>query len=249
MPVCEGGHTQWSLMSNVYFSYLSERNGAASDQCFIAALNVAWYCGALRYKPLVLEYGRTDDIRNKLVYRFRQLASDPNDCLVMLDADHLHPKGVVSRLAAYETSKGVIAGLNFLRGENHRPLLFIRDPEDRSVYMALGPDEIPDNMLVAADAVGTGAIMIRRWVFDELEKKGFKAPFFRYEYPEENDPGRGNPSEDMYFSRLCEAAGIQVWCDTGLVSPHQMLRFADKSSWEQYFNEHIDQFVRRELDV
>lgn len=70
-----------------------------------------------------------------------------------------------------------------------------------------------DEGLLACDVVGTGANLIARTVFERLPR-----PWFHYGY--EGASRDTWPGEDTSFCRKARAAGIQVWVDTSVVSPH-----------------------------
>lgn len=155
-----------------------------------------------------LEYTRNDIAR----HRFAQflLESDYTH-LIMLDSDHVHPPGVVNRLArwfrAYPDAVEVAGGLNFRRGVPYDPCAFI-DPGDgkfrRMFEWQPGAIEV--------EALGTGSIMIARSVFEKIPQ-----PWFGYEYGENLEDW---PGTDMWFSKRCREAGITLWCDTTTTSPH-----------------------------
>ena len=171
-------------------------------------------------------YGRTDANRNEMARTF--LESDATH-LVMLDDDHLHPPDIVQRLARWalkDTAKyEVVGGLNFKRGEPYFPCMFAKVGGDYR-----WPVEWPRAM-GKVDALGHGAIMIARTALERLTP-----PFWKYEYLPWGD--RDYISEDMYFCKQCEAAGIALWCDTTITSPHITDRFIDEKDYRAYLAAH-----------
>lgn len=205
----------------VFWSMLKER--AIRDLAVGPALVLSGYAGRSGLVLLDLEYMRTDIARNRLVDRFRRDAHSPDDVLIMLDCDHRHPTDILHRLAGRPSEYGVIGALAFRRGPPHDPLFFFRDDHGQLINLR----RWERGVFYQVAAVGTGAVAIRCWVFDALEDAGFKPPFFRYEYPDDGT----YPSEDLYFCKLCEQAGIGVYCDTSLCTPHLIDGLADEETW------------------
>lgn len=179
-------------------------------------------------------YSRTDQARNDLSKVFMELADDPEDTLVMLDCDHLHPPDIIERLAVHPPERGVVGALAFRRGAPHFPCFFHRDPS--GVYHII--TEWEKGTLLGGQMgsiVGTGAIAIKRWVFERLDSQGFHWPFFRYAYMPN---GPVQPSEDIYFGEACEQCGILQYCDTSLETPHLTVGRIDSGSWELWQANH-----------
>ena len=203
---------------SVFCAFLSERSGAASDQCFNALLDVAEHNGMNGYKHMHLGYSRTDFARNSFVDSFLANSQHDNDLLVMLDCDHKHPADIVSRFASHDPERGVVGALAYRRSEPYDPLFFLRT--NGGLHSVA---EFELGIVYGCAIVSTSAISIRRWVLLELEHKGYLRPFFRYEYPTD----KSQPSEDMYFGRICEQAGIWHFCDTSMVIPHATSSWVD----------------------
>lgn len=206
-------------MTKVYYAVLFERTllGDAVD----ALLNVAAVAGVEGHVRITIPYTRTDTARNRLVSAFMQASESPHDTLVMLDADHVHPPDIVKRLARYP--QGVVGALAFRRSAPHDPCWFVRAPDGRLRQ----PAEFEVGSLYECDAVGTGAIAIKRWVFERLAAEHGPA-FFKYEYLD----GGFSPSEDIYFARICEEAGIRHHVDTGLETPHIVNHAIALADWQ-----------------
>lgn len=201
-----------------------------------AMLDVASQAGARGFIRLRQPADRTDKARDLFVEKFRQLANDPNDTLVMLDFDHIHPHNIVERLALEAPAEcGVVGGVYVMRqaSTGHRPCFFIREA-DGSGYST--PATWPDDALIECDFVGTGGIAIRRWVFDRLEAAGYQPPFFRYVYDTEHF-GRW-PGEDSWFAHICQQAGIKHYVNTGVESPHMGTRQYGVDDWRAWCAAH-----------
>lgn len=211
-----------------------------------ALLDVASWCGRRSFNRIALPYMRTDMARNAVVKLFLENATEPNDALVMLDCDHAHPPDVVERLVSHPPERGVVGALYFRRGEPYDPLFFVVAPPEspggrgeegkhasmtgKHVGLPLrAPAEWEQGRTYECDVVATGAMCIRRWVFESLDAAGVTWPYFRYAYPEPTY----QQTEDVYFGLRCHEAGIKHYCDTGLVIPHLTVQGITLESWEE----------------
>jgi hypothetical protein len=219
-------------MAQVFWSTLLERS--VQEQAVIPLLAVAGRAANQGYSLLATGYQRTDTARNYLIDVFLKNTTDPDDCLVMLDCDHAHPVDIVERLAAHNV--GVVGALAFRRGEPFDPCFFVRTPDGKLAHL------LEWRGLMRGAVVGTGAVAIRRWVFDKLTEAGFGWPFFRYAYTDEETlRASGFQSEDVYFALNCEKAGIPHHCDTTLVTPHLITSAVDDETWKRWVTAHKDQ--------
>ena len=223
-----GYNTDRGKTPNVHWAVLLERN--VSHQAVNSLLHLAEESGRRGFRRLSVPYGRTDYVRNEIVRSFIRASTCKDDVLIMLDNDHRFPTGMLSRLAAHD--KPIVAALAFRRGRPFDPL-FYRDVGGRLV----NPAEWEEGALYEADAVGTGAIAIKRWVFTELERQGQHFPFFRYQYA---GAASWKATEDVYFSYICGKAGVQMYCDTGVEIPHQTATFIDHTTWDKFKKDHPD---------
>lgn len=174
-------------------------------------------------------FGRTDVNRNRLA---DALMKSDYTHVMMLDMDQLHLPDVVERHARWllaDPSRLVIGGLHFRRGVPFDPLVFIlgMDGEFHS------PLEWPAG-LVECHALGHGTLLVHRSVFERLGK-----PYWGYDYGQaEHDR---YPSEDMYFCHQCRAAGIRLWADMTITSPHIFETVIDEAVFRQFIRDHADQ--------
>jgi hypothetical protein len=214
-----------------FWAILPERNGAANYECFNSMLDVAMNAGMNGYKRIMTGYTRVDDCRNGIVRTFLSASNDSNDLLVMLDADHKYPMDIIHEFTEHDPVLGVVGALAYRRGEPYDPLFYIRD--EKGLHAIVG--EFERGPIYQCAMVSTSAISIRRRVFDELLSKGFKEPYFRYEY----DENTGScPSEDVYLSKVCELAGIKVYCDSGIEIPHATIAYVDHKTRAGYEKAH-----------
>lgn len=173
---------------------------------------------------LRMPYGRVDMVRNKAGVG---LLSSPFTHILMLDADHIHPEDIVQRLCKWvilDPKMQVIGGMNFRRGEPYDPCCFIMGANGKFY-----PPSEWDPGLIEVDAIGTGSILIAREVFEKIEP-----PWFFNTYRMEDVWADQWPGEDMGFSQKCREAGIKMYVDTTVTSPHMIDAAVDESSYRQY---------------
>ncbi len=212
----------------VFYAFLSER--CEYDLAGLVRERIAYRAGRRGYTRIECEYGRTDVRRMGLSLIFKQLARRPTDTLVMLDIDHEHPPDVIERLAAHDV--GVVAPLMFRRGEPYEACAFRAGPNGDIQHLA----NFPPGLYEMAQ-VGTGAIAIQRWVFDELDRQGLGPWYFKYDY-RVDDGTLHMPSEDMHFGEICRQAGIPHYVDLSFESPHATIGFVDKQVHLDYWADH-----------
>lgn len=210
----------------LFYAIPPERSGAANADSFNSLMAVAHEAGKKNYRRLAISYTRTDNARNLLCKSFLDIPGQFDDLLVMLDVDHNHPADILDKFAAHPNEEGVVGALAFRRGEPYDPLFFLRD--EMGALRAPASFEYGNTYKCAI--VSTSAIAIRRWVFNELNLRGYNYPWFRYEYPTNG----AQPSEDMYFGRICEQAGIWHYVDTGVIIPHATLSWVNREVNEAF---------------
>lgn len=203
-----------------------ERNGVPNDDCFWSFMSIAQQGWAMIHT----EYGATDVVRNMICQFLLDHAEFSH--VVMLDADHTHPPDTVRRLARDVRDHPemlVVGGLHYRRGAPYDPQAYIMDEATGKVFAYI--DETPAQIMQVA-RIGMGSTIIHRSVVERLAP-----PWFKYEYPA-NVENHRRPSEDIYFSRLCCEAGITLWCDTTLTSPHLRKSYIDKATFLEYIRSH-----------
>jgi hypothetical protein len=200
----------WSMLFERYVS--GELVGMMQDISAAAALSGAMHINIIPQ--------RTDMARNTAVKVFRKYSTDAADVLVMLDNDHRMPFDVVPKLASQvDAEHQVVGALAFRRSPPYDPCYFKRSADGQGLDLAVNFASKLEGPFLC---VGTGAIAIRRSVFDALDAAGMPWPYFRYSYHEGDEPQR---SEDFEFSLLCEKVGIGHWVDTSFYIPHQTSRY------------------------
>lgn len=207
----------------IFWAVLKERS--VEEHVLDALFDVCSYSAGPDVYRISLPYMRTDNARNLCVDGFMGAPEPrPDDVLVMLDCDHIHPPNVVLRLAAHPY--GVVGALAFRRSESSDPLFFM---EVNGKLTA--PAHWEKGRVYECDFVGTGAIAIKRWVFQKLLDEGEQPPYFRIDYKLGQAISLG---EDHTFAMLCKKYGIRHYCDTGLEIPHLRMELSTQESWDAW---------------
>lgn len=191
---------------------------------------------AKRGWPLVDHvYGRTDINRNRIGM---WLLDNPEYThVLMLDLDHLHAEDIVERLAVHlldDPELQVIGGMHFRRAAPFDPCAFVFGPDGQ----LHAPIEWEPG-LFEVHAIGHGSILISRKFFENIP-----APWWAYTY----DAVERNifPSEDMWFSHVCRQAGVKMWVDTTVTSPHIILNIVDGDTFRRYIAENPQKVITRD---
>ena len=218
------------MTNQVFFAYLPERY--VSEQSLWAIADICMKAGQQGHNLIHIPHCRTDVARNEITHIFLDHSSSPDDVLVMLDIDHDHPMDTVARLAA---SPGDITGaLAFRRSAPHDPQFYLAAEVEpgkiREGDYVFQVSEWPKDLL-EVEAVGFGAVAIKRRVFEAMEAKGDGPPFFRISYDHYR---RGKtPGEDLPFCYRAKQLGLKVMVDTTFEIPHQVMTTVGEKAYRQ----------------
>jgi len=222
----------------VFWMVLMERS--IQQNAVLSLMDVAGVAALMGAKRIHMEYQRTDMARNNAVKAFLKHSTGEDDVLVMLDADHVHPRNIIPALAdKCDAEHEVVGALAFRRSLPHDPCFYVLDENEKA--------DVPTQFtggLVKCDIVGTGAIAIRRSVFAKLDAAGHLWPYFYYSYKAGEDIQR---SEDWQFGLNCKAAGIPHWVNQDSVTPHLTVKAIDEQDWFEVLRrgaENPEQFAR-----
>lgn len=179
-----------------------------------------------------LPYSIPDVARNKAAQALRDSEFTH---VLMLDTDHPHPANIVQKLARRvieDPGRLVVAAMVFRRGEPYDPMVWVKKGEN---YYTV--DDWERGSIFEVDMVATPAMLIHRSVFEKV-----KYPWFFYEYlPEYTDGMR--PTEDVGFCKKVRAAGIKIYCDSNVITPHMRSGKVDQRTWETWKQMHPDKVV------
>lgn len=205
-----------------YWAALPER--AILERPFTQFLKIAERAGQLGYQYIPIPKMRTDLARDAIMTKFLELSKDPDDTLIYLDVDHVHPVNILERLT--EDNKPVVASLA-VRSNPSEPLLcFWQRDEQGNLYIP----RTYERGVIQVAITGSGALAVKRWVFQKLIDLGYTESLFRYQYSE----GKNSSSEEILFGQVLEYEKIPVYVDTELESPHCVSGELDSTSYQQW---------------
>jgi len=102
-----------------------------------------------------------------------------------------------------DLDKDVVAAPYSGRALPRRPLIYQQADNAEELYM-MSYDIWPDKPFKCY-GVSTGCTLVKMSVFDKIEK-----PYFSFEYTKE---GKMKMSQDIYFSKKVNEAGMECWVD------------------------------------
>lgn len=208
-----------------------------ADEVFHAFMEIA-QGGVPFFK---LPYSIPDMARNKAG---RALLDSEYSHVLMLDGDHTHPPDVVQKLAGRvieDPDRLVVAAMAFRRGEPYDPMAWIWKEGDGFYNVA---DWEPGSIF-ECDMVATPAMLIHRSIFEQLPP-----PWFFYDYSDMGED-MSRHTEDIGFCRLVRAAGIKIYCDTAVITPHmRAVKVTEQTyrTWQMMHQEALE-IEQQEVEV
>lgn len=154
-----------------------------------------------------------DANRNKMVKNF--LEDEDNKWMLMVDSDVVPPRDVLSMV---EHGKPVVSAVCTIKKGRGSPLPTVMQlNEDGTTYQNVPLTEyyekIRDDGLLQVEGAGTGCILVRRDVLENMQP-----PWFKFLYDEY---GLLKLGEDFYFSRkVMENSDYDMYVDTTQVCGH-----------------------------
>lgn len=176
-------------------------------------IDVAFYLGKLEersnFKFYLGTIGRLFQAKAREEFARYALELDC-DYLLMIDDDMIVPVDLFERL--YKHDVDIVAPLAFQRRKPYYPVIYkTKTGWDESKRQSYFSNEIvknyPKDTLFNCDAVGFGAVLIKRWVLERMQK-----PMFMSTSP---------TGEDILFCyNAREQVGAKVYVDTGTKIAH-----------------------------
>lgn len=170
-------------------------------------------------------------LRNLIV---RELEPDV-DWLFFMDDDHTFHPDILLRLL--DRNVDIIQPLVSTRKPPYRPYGYMHNGQD---YESLTWSDFPLHGIREVDAVGTGGMLVRRRVLDEVGD-----PWF-----EEGRTGAEHLGEDLYFCTKARAAGFKVYVDCDVRMGHMatVQVWPDQAEQQTGVGQQLDWCVKLELD-
>jgi hypothetical protein len=131
--------------------------------------------------------------RNRLV---RTMLEANHDWMLFLDDDSIFDNDLLERLLSHNAQ--VVGALYLYRSMPFTPACFTERTDEG--FLPIRLEDHPQSGLVPVEAVGTGGMLVRRTVFEQLEDPWFK---------------QSTMSEDLLFCREVSDIDIQIYCDLG----------------------------------
>lgn len=176
-------------------------------ECFSSIISVMQHC--LRATPHAYNFA----LGKRMFIHFARRSiveaalSCRADYVLFLDDDMIFPPNTITRLIAVAEKFGVdcVSGLYCRRGQPHETFIMFREgnSDRHSMYM---PRKDQRNTLMECDATGLGCCLIRTSVFERVPRPWFELP--------------DGQTEDVYFFKKMNAAGIRCHIDTGIACGH-----------------------------
>jgi hypothetical protein len=156
--------------------------------------------------------------RNQIVRKFLEGKSE---FLLFVDDDMVLPADLARKLAAYNVP--VIAPLATMRMPPFPPVIY-----ERGVMGITNKWVYPQDKPFTVDVVGTGVLMIRRDVLEQMEEPWFAWGDYQI---------KGNRmGEDIYFSdKVRFELGLPIWIDPSLKVGHIGFKVATADDWQWHW--------------
>lgn len=145
--------------------------------------------------------------------------------VLWLDDDSVFNPDLLVYLARHG-EKDVVSALYFGR-TRHLPVVYVKDnTPDKYKHFPLV--QVPSAMM-EVDAVGFGACLMRRDVFERMEE-----PYFAF-----NQAG-----EDIYFCVHAKEQGIRIWCDGSYMLGHiGDPQIVTEATYKRFLADHEEEFA------
>lgn len=162
------------------------------------------------YKPIYLAAQSTDIVTARNSLARAALDEEQVEWIFFIDSDQGVDPSVPKRLIqkAEENDIKVLSALTFIL-QNSVPVP-LTSSNNESKEKSL--DWISETGVIETESVGTGALLVHRDVFEDIE-----GPPFMQEYDEE---GIRSQAEDYMFSQKAKEAGYDLYIDNDVVVDH-----------------------------
>jgi predicted peroxiredoxin len=148
--------------------------------------------------------------RNNLVER--ALANNATTHILFVDTDMILPHDMIARFLKFMESDEVdmMTAIYFQKNIPFRSTQFLSFTKDK--FKRLRAADYDEGELVKIHSSGAGAVLIKREVFDKIEK-----PYFKFILSKDGTKYIG---EDIYFFRKAAEAGLNLYVDTSIIAQH-----------------------------
>lgn len=160
----------------------------------------SWMNGLRVFQMGITERMVVDWARNELARtakdKINEFTGEKFTHLLWLDDDHVFEADLACVLARHDVD--MVSALYYARVGKTLPVVFVKDESAEDEYKHFPLVEAP-NCLFECDAVGFGALLMRRDVLDRVPQ-----PWFTIDY---------RAGEDIAFCVSAKKNGIKIYCD------------------------------------
>lgn len=168
-------------------------------QSLASMIAFSWHYGLKIYEMGITERMVVDWARNDLARRAKNnisyLTGKKYTHILWLDNDHVFTPDMACYLAREDLD--VVSALYYQRTAPYHPVVYTKDDTDDK-YKHYPIIEVP-NTLIEVDAVGFGALLMKRDVFDRVPE-----PWFTIDY---------KAGEDIAFCVKAKENGVKIHCE------------------------------------
>lgn len=167
-----------------------------------------------------VDRARNDSVKHLFEKRFKKDGSESTSFthIFFVDSDTIPPPSALKTLLSHD--KDIISGITPILHYNDERKewgtldnCFERIDENAEGKRVVSHAVKRNTGLVEIERCGTSCLLIKKEVFEKLEK-----PYFKFVYNE--DGTKHELSEDLYFCDKAREAGYKIWCDTSVICNH-----------------------------
>lgn len=201
-------------------------------KCLANMIAYSWMHGLKVYQMgcterMVIHWAR-NDLARTCKDKVNEYTGEKFTHILWLDDDHVFNPDMLVYLARHG-DKDMVSALYYGRAGRHLPVAYVKDETDDK-YKHFPLIEVPEK-LCEVDAVGFGALLMRRDLLDRLED-----PWFAF-----NSAG-----EDIYFCVHAKEQGAKVFLDGSYMLGHiGDPAIVTHSTYKQYLEDNKDEFAEK----
>jgi hypothetical protein len=203
-------------------------------QSVVNMVAYSWMHGLRVYQMGITQRTVVDWARNDLARLARdnrnEYTGEKFTHVLWLDDDHVFNPDLAVYLAALG-DLDMVSALYYGRADQHLPVVYVKGNDTEDEYKHYPLVMVPD-ALVEVDAVGFGALLMRRDVLDTVPE-----PYFTIDY---------RAGEDIAFCRHAKKCGVKIWLDgrykLGHIGPPRTITVLD---YKRFLEENADMFKDR----
>lgn len=172
---------------------------------------------------MVVDWAR-NDLARIVHHKINDYTGEEFTHLLWLDDDHIFNADLACVLASHD--KDMVSALYYARTGKPLPVVYVHGGEDDYKHYPL---IIVPNRLFEVDAVGFGAMLMRRDVLDRVPE-----PWFTVDW---------RAGEDIAFCVKAKQHGVKIWCDARYKLGHiGAPQIVSQKDYQKYLDEHQDEF-------